>query len=610
MTRGELSATGILDAVAPHVRRSAIPAVGVLLIASLPFRILEIHFIDLLMRLKTEAPHYGNLLTALSSLTVAAFVLSLYGRAVFIRACQNRPDSWRSLLRIDARAFLAYVYVAVLIQLALVLTSASIIAVPVFVLLAGVAAAASADRPPLGLIAPLRALGPYLQHGRVLAGLMFIFSVAHVVALINLTFLARLGVWAAGAVPAFDSVKWTFVLAKSSRFDLAMVAAAVAVVEPFFLMAMHVYADRVRSRQSGADLERRFAALTSQKAIAASLLALILCLPAIAHETSISASDYVARLAVVRDALAGGRFEEAGTTAAALDGVAQISRGNNSFEPDHALLRSAQEAANKRARDFVVIGRLSSTIEAFGGSDVESDAKSTDPALLERIRIREKAGELMRGGEIKELPQTSPTLLDEIARIFGKIIDWLAEKLEKLFDWLGKLWPKAREDEKGKSFLGVPVVVWIVTVLIVTTVLLLATYVLRRSKRRAAAVVSTQVAASERDADPLSRESNEWERYAAELTAAGRLREAIRAWYHAVLMTLYRSGVLHYRKGVTNWEYVRALSPAFEWRPVFISMTRLFDREWYGRRETTEEALESCAADARQILVAIRQGGR
>lgn len=610
MTRGELSATGILNAVGPHLRRSAIPAMGVLLIASLPFRILEIHFINLLMRLKTEAPHYGNLLTAVSALTVVAFVLSLYGRAVFIRACQDRPDSWRSLLRIDARAFAAYVYVAVMIQLALVLTSASIIAVPVFVMLAGVAAAASADRPPLGLIAPLRALGPYLQHGRALAGLMFVLSIAFMVTMINLTFLARLAVWAAGAVPAFDSVKWTFVLARSSRFDLALLAATVAVVEPFFLMAMHVYADRVRSQQSGADLQRRFAALTSQKAIAASLLALLICAPAMAQESPITAADYVARLAVVRDALADGRFDEASGTAAALDGIARVTRGSSSFEPDHALLRSAQDAADKQARDVVVIGRLSSTIEALGGSDIQSESKSADPALLERIRVRQKAGELMRGGEIKEITQTSPTLLDEIARIFGKVMDWLGEKLEKLFDWLGKLWPKARQDEEGNAFLGVPVVVWIVTVLIVTTVLLLATYVLRRSKRRAAAVVSTQVAASERDADPLSRESNEWERYAAELTAAGRLREAIRAWYHAVLMTLYRSGILHYRKGVTNWEYVRALSPAFEWRPLFITMTRLFDREWYGRRETTDESLESCAADARQILVAIRQGGR
>jgi Domain of unknown function (DUF4129) len=140
--------------------------------------------------------------------------------------------------------------------------------------------------------------------------------------------------------------------------------------------------------------------------------------------------------------------------------------------------------------------------------------------------------------------------------------------------------------------------------------LLLGLYVLRRSRRRVLPASSVPLASSERDADPLSREANEWERYAAELAASGRLREAIRAWYHAVLVTLYRAGILHYRKGVTNWEYVSALSPALTWRARFIDMTRTFDREWYGRRETSPEALDTLAADARAVLLTLRGAGR
>jgi len=117
LSRGDVTATGILNAVAPHLRRIAAPAAGILLLTSLPFRLLEIHFIDLLLRLRGDAPHYGNLLTAVSALTVAAFVVSLYGRAVFIRACQESPDSWRAMMRIDWRAFTAYVYVALMIQI-------------------------------------------------------------------------------------------------------------------------------------------------------------------------------------------------------------------------------------------------------------------------------------------------------------------------------------------------------------------------------------------------------------------------------------------------------------------------------------------------------------
>ena len=149
MSRGDVTATGILNAVASHLRRVAAPAAGVLLLTSLPFRLLEVQFIDLLLRLGNQATHDGNLLMAVSAMTVGAFLLSLYGRAVFMRACRTSPGSWREMLSVDWRAFAAYVYVALMIQLALVFLAVTVFAIPFLVLLAGVAAAALADRPPL-----------------------------------------------------------------------------------------------------------------------------------------------------------------------------------------------------------------------------------------------------------------------------------------------------------------------------------------------------------------------------------------------------------------------------------------------------------------------------
>jgi hypothetical protein len=90
---------------------------------------------------------------------------------------------------------------------------------------------------------------------------------------------------------------------------------------------------------------------------------------------------------------------------------------------------------------------------------------------------------------------------------------------------------------------------------------------------------------------------------------SGRFREAIRAWYHAVLVTLFRSGLLHYRKDRTNWEYAYALGPELPWRPGFVDATRTFEQIWYGRRETPPDAAEAFARDARGILERI-QGGR
>ena len=608
MSRGDITTTGVLNAVAPRVRRIAAPAAGVLLLTSLPFRLLEIHFIDLLVRLRGDALHYGNLLFAVSSLTVVAFIVSLYGRAVFVRACHIPPSSWRELLRVDWRAFAAYVYVALFIQLFLVLFSVTIFAIPFAVLLAGIAAGASTDRPKLGLIAPIRALGPYLRDGRALFGLMIVFGVAFLAVWVDLTFLAQIGLWAAGAVPGFNPTKWMFALSHSQRFRFGMIAATVAVLEPFFLAAMDVYADRVRSRQTGQDLFRRFDMLTRQKALTvAAVLAFIVCVPAHAQ---VPAADYVRELRIIRDAYASGRFGDAAAESAKADANATVSDGKIRFEPDHALLRAVHDAAAQSKGDVVLVGRLDATISAFAGGSVRATQPRTDPELLKRIANSEKMGELPRGGEVKTISDASPSVSDEIARIFNDVIDWLASKLERLFDWIGKLFPKRRHDKDRQTFLGVPVVVWVVTTLIVATMIFLAVSVLRRSRRRAAAVVSAEAGASDRDADPLSRRSGEWERYAADLAASGRLREAIRAWYHAVLTTLVGAGVLHYRKGVTNWEYVSALSPAFDWRTRFVTITQTFDVQWYGRRDTTPDILDAFAANARAILGALKQAGR
>ena len=159
------------------------------------------------------------------------------------------------------------------------------------------------------------------------------------------------------------------------------------------------------------------------------------------------------------------------------------------------------------------------------------------------------------------------------------------------------------------SFGGTPWLVAAVVILIVGILAVLAIEVARRSKRRLAVpIAESDPVASRRDEDPLSRGANEWERYAAQLAAAGRIREAIRAWYHAVLVTLYGAGILHFRKGRTNWEYVSALSPELGWRGEFVQLTRRFEEEWYGHDASGIDALDDCSGRAQRILDSVRHG--
>src|SRR5213078_2401362 len=147
-----------------------------------------------------------------------------------------------------------------------------------------------------------------------------------------------------------------------------------------------------------------------------------------------------------------------------------------------------------------------------------------------------------------------------------------------------------------------------VAILIAIVIAILAWEALRKSRKRDKEVIESQTPIeSARDADPLSRGANEWERYAAQLAAAGRTREAIRAWYHAVLVTLYAAAILHFKKGRTNWEYIAALSPELAWRGEFVTMTRRFEMEWYGRAQSNVDALDDAAGRARRILDTVRR---
>ena len=148
-----------------------------------------------------------------------------------------------------------------------------------------------------------------------------------------------------------------------------------------------------------------------------------------------------------------------------------------------------------------------------------------------------------------------------------------------------------------------------IVLLIVLVLAMLAFETIRRSRDAAPEedLVTSGAVESRRDEDPLSRGANEWERYAAQLAAAGRTREAIRAWYHAVLVTLYAAGILHFKKSRTNWEYIAALSPDIAWRGEFVTMTRRFETEWYGRAQSNIDALDDAAGRARRILDTVRR---
>lgn len=307
-------------------------------------------------------------------------------------------------------------------------------------------------------------------------------------------------------------------------------------------------------------------------------------------------ADYIAALERIESLVSSHQFDAARVDARALIGQ-QIESPNGLFQADGALLGSIINAKNIDVR---TTARLAATIAELRRTTGDAAVRPADDALLRKLENEQLRKQPKAGGELPTDEMTGENV-NRFMEAFGKAWEWIAEKLIKFFEWLDSFFPK--EKKKLVTTKDVHGMATGIAILVAIVVVILAWTAIRRSRRAAPVLVeSAAPISSSRDDDPLSRASNEWEKYAAQLAAAGRYREAIRAWYHAVLVTLYGASILHFRKGRTNWEYVAALSPALPWRRDFIDLTRKFEHEWYGLTDSGEEALDDAQRMAKSIL--------
>ena len=335
---------------------------------------------------------------------------------------------------------------------------------------------------------------------------------------------------------------------------------------------------------------------------AAFLLAFFL-LPAFAAAQTASTDDYRRSLAEIEVALGAGETAPAQRLATALRDDRFTFGDGATFSADAALLdrvrgaRKPEEVRSARA----AVARLVTALNRAAGRE---EAAAAEPHLFGRLARAQAAEAIAPGGEVPSLDIEEPGFWRAarvaVAKAVAGLRDGLERLLRRLLDELEDLLVRRGKDGRGRLDTRV------VTALVAALALLLAFLAVRLLRRRGApAAVAAAPPPSfdpAADADPLSRRESEWERFAGELAAAGRYREAIRARYHTVLVALYRGGWLHYRKGRTNWEYVAALPPAAPWRGDFVRLTRRFEEEWYGRRESREEVYRAASDEAERLV--------
>ena len=271
MRRASLSVTEILDDAEEVVAGVFAPWGGLLWLTALPLRLLQIHFLDRLAALGGEAPHYGVHLQQLALLTTAALVLSLLGRAVFVRACTMSLRSGKppgaAAWRIGVGPALSYLYIGLFLEVLFTLTAPAFVVAPLLMLLSGLAAATAPLVPRPGPIAPWRAAAAHLRHLRVLVAVLALFTAALLIAAVNLYFVFRIGLWLAGGLPGAALAAWDTLLSLGHRrFRLLLFAGTVLVLEPFWLATLVVFVQKSLARTTGEDLRITWERLRSEAA--------------------------------------------------------------------------------------------------------------------------------------------------------------------------------------------------------------------------------------------------------------------------------------------------------------------------------------------------------
>ena len=112
----------ILDDATALVARVGAGVVGLLWLTAAPLRLAQAHFAARLAELGDEAGAYGDHLGALALATAALFLVSLWGRAAFARACTRDlgagDEAGRERLFVPAGSFAAYAGAALAVEAA------------------------------------------------------------------------------------------------------------------------------------------------------------------------------------------------------------------------------------------------------------------------------------------------------------------------------------------------------------------------------------------------------------------------------------------------------------------------------------------------------------
>ncbi len=262
LIRASLSTTSVLDEATEVVSMTGPSWIGLVILTSLPLRYLQAIFLDQLIELGGNAPHYGNLLGATANLIVFAILIATWGRAIYARACRlslaRNGTPGRGAWRVPIPALASYVLTSASAALVGYLSLFTCVGYIVAVVFSGLAIGTMELNERVSLANPFRLIFRYTKHMTILVAMVLVFLCGAVVAFINLAGAFAIGQWAAGAIGGFDAPRWQTLFGANRRYILMLIAGAFCAIEPFWIAAQVVYVRKAGAEESGDDLRSWF----------------------------------------------------------------------------------------------------------------------------------------------------------------------------------------------------------------------------------------------------------------------------------------------------------------------------------------------------------------
>lgn len=192
------------------------------------------------------------------------------------------------------------------------------------------------------------------------------------------------------------------------------------------------------------------------------------------------------------------------------------------------------------------------------------------------------------------------------------VSEWMSGMTESFFDGIGNFirsllgWGPQQPIPAGTATSsgllgGIANFVVILAVLaLVIIVVLVGTMILKSAERRqqrargATILFDGEEAPTALTVPPGEQEVVSYEMRALQLSRDGNYRAAIRELLLGSMSWVERAGMIRYRKGLTNRDYVRAVWRRKKQRDAYAVTALEFERIYFGRRTATEQMFQNC----------------